>query len=68
MVDCPPDVKKKVKALLSLMGEELYMQDEGYIDMATAVSGSGPAVRKTIYKRLPILNVIGVCVPCSMCF
>ncbi len=41
------DVTKKQKALassiLKAMGKELYIEDERYIDMATAVSGSGPA-------------------------
>ena len=31
------------RAILGAMGKELYVDDEGYIDMATAVSGSGPA-------------------------
>jgi pyrroline-5-carboxylate reductase len=30
-------------AILGAMGKELYVDDERYIDMATAVSGSGPA-------------------------
>lgn len=30
-------------AILGAMGKELYVDDEGYLDMATAVSGSGPA-------------------------
>jgi len=30
-------------AILGAMGREIYADDEGYIDMATAVSGSGPA-------------------------
>jgi pyrroline-5-carboxylate reductase len=30
-------------AILGAMGRELYVDDEGYLDMATAVSGSGPA-------------------------
>lgn len=33
----------KAKALLSSMGEEHYFADEKYMDMATAISGSGPA-------------------------
>ena len=44
-IACPPDVKKRVKTLFGLMGDELYVTDESYIDMATAISGSGPAVR-----------------------
>jgi pyrroline-5-carboxylate reductase len=43
-IDTPPEIKKKVKALFGVMGDELYVQDEDYIDMATAISGSGPAV------------------------
>jgi len=30
-------------AILSTMGKEIYVEDEKYLDMATAVSGSGPA-------------------------
>jgi pyrroline-5-carboxylate reductase len=40
-------VTKKQKAaaqtILSALGREIYVPDEAYIDMATAVSGSGPA-------------------------
>jgi pyrroline-5-carboxylate reductase len=32
-----------VGAILQAMGREIYVDDEQYIDMATAVSGSGPA-------------------------
>lgn len=32
-----------VSSILGAMGKEVYVTDEGYIDMATAVSGSGPA-------------------------
>jgi len=32
-----------VSAILGAMGKEIYVDDEKYIDMATAVSGSGPA-------------------------
>ncbi len=31
------------RAILGAMGKEIYVDDERYIDMATAVSGSGPA-------------------------
>jgi len=41
------DVSKKQKesarAILRAMGKQVYVDDESYIDMATAVSGSGPA-------------------------
>jgi pyrroline-5-carboxylate reductase len=32
-----------VSSILSVIGKEIYVDDEKYIDMATAVSGSGPA-------------------------
>jgi pyrroline-5-carboxylate reductase len=35
--------KGLVGAILGAMGRELYVDDEKYIDMATAISGSGPA-------------------------
>ena len=35
--------KEMAKAILGALGQELYVADEKYIDMATAVSGSGPA-------------------------
>jgi pyrroline-5-carboxylate reductase len=35
--------KKWAKAILGAMGKEVYVADEKYIDMATAISGSGPA-------------------------
>lgn len=35
--------KEMAAAALGAMGREIYVEDEGYIDMATAVSGSGPA-------------------------
>ena len=35
--------RASVGSILGAMGKEVYVADEGYIDMATAVSGSGPA-------------------------
>jgi pyrroline-5-carboxylate reductase len=35
--------KDMARALLTAMGREVYFADEKFIDMATAVSGSGPA-------------------------
>jgi pyrroline-5-carboxylate reductase len=35
--------QKIARALLSAMGEEVFVDDESYLDMATALSGSGPA-------------------------
>jgi len=35
--------KSRAKSILKVMGNELYVEDEKLLDMATAVSGSGPA-------------------------
>lgn len=35
--------KGQAAAILRAMGREIYVADENYLDMATAVSGSGPA-------------------------
>ncbi len=35
--------QETARALLSALGEEIYVEDEAYLDMATALSGSGPA-------------------------
>jgi pyrroline-5-carboxylate reductase len=35
--------KKSAGDILGAMGKEIYVDDEKYLDMATAVSGSGPA-------------------------
>ena len=35
--------KKLAQTILDALGKEVYVADERYIDMATAVSGSGPA-------------------------
>jgi pyrroline-5-carboxylate reductase len=35
--------KRWAQAILGAMGKEIYFDDEKYLDMATAVSGSGPA-------------------------
>ncbi len=39
-----PDAgRQSVSSVLSVLGQEIYVGDEKYIDMATAVSSSGPA-------------------------
>lgn len=35
--------QKIARTLLSALGEEVFVEDESYLDMATALSGSGPA-------------------------
>ncbi|MDX2160124.1 MAG: pyrroline-5-carboxylate reductase [bacterium] len=41
--EVPEEMRADAKTLLSALGEELYMDDEKYLDMATALSGTGPA-------------------------
>lgn len=49
--------KKMAKSILSATGTEIYVKDEKYIDMATAISGSGPAY---IFMILETLTDAGV--------
>ena len=35
--------KEQAKVIFGALGEEVFMEDEAYLDMATALSGSGPA-------------------------
>ena len=35
--------KEVARAILSALGEEIFVEDENYLDMATALSGTGPA-------------------------
>src|ERR1041384_4062914 len=37
------DQQKTARSILSAMGEEVFVEGESYLDMATALSGSGPA-------------------------
>lgn len=41
--DVTDQQKQAAKAILGAMGRELYVDDEAYLNMATAISGSGPA-------------------------
>ncbi len=41
--DVTGEQKEGARAILGAMGKEIYFNDEKYLDMATAVSGSGPA-------------------------
>ncbi len=38
-----PEQKEIARSVLRSLGEEVYVENEKYIDMATALSGSGPA-------------------------
>ncbi len=41
--ELPGEKHEMVRRILASLGEEMYLKDEKYLDMATAVSGSGPA-------------------------
>ena len=46
--DSPKEVVDMARAFLSSIGDQIEVSDESYLDMATAVSGSGPAVSTCI--------------------
>jgi pyrroline-5-carboxylate reductase len=37
------DARRQAQAILGALGKEVYVGDENYLDMATALSGTGPA-------------------------
>lgn len=41
--EAPDRAKGLTKSILGTVGKEIYVEDEKYLDMATALSGSGPA-------------------------
>ncbi len=55
----------KARAILSALGEELYVPDEKYVDMATALSGSGPAYIFLFVEAL-IDGAVGIGMPRAM--
>ena len=40
--DCTAEQRAQARAMFGALGEEVYVDDEAYLDMATALSGSGP--------------------------
>ena len=38
-----PDQREQARSVLAALGDELYVEQENYLDMATALSGTGPA-------------------------
>ncbi len=50
--------KAIARAILATLGKEIYVEDEKYLDMATALSGSGPAY---VFLFIEALIDAGVC-------
>lgn len=42
-VEVAAEQRAQAQALLGALGDEMYVEDERYLDMATALSGTGPA-------------------------
>ena len=53
---CRPEVPLEARAatrtLLQCIGEEIFVEKEDYIDMATAISGTGPAYYLMIMESM----------------
>ena len=43
LTDVAEEQRAQAELLLGALGEHIYAEDEGFLDMATALSGSGPA-------------------------
>ena len=57
--------RKAARSILAVMGKEIFVEDEQAIDMATAVSGSGPAYFFLFVEAL-IDAAVGVGLPRPM--
>ncbi len=57
--------KEWASSILGAMGKEIYVDDEKYIDMATAVSGSGPAYFFLMVESL-VNAAVNIGLPCDM--
>ena len=64
-----PDVvdayAERVRTILSALGDELFVPDEKYVDMATALSGSGPAYVFLFVEAL-VDGAVGIGMPRPM--
>ncbi len=55
--DVLPEQRLQTEALLGALGEQIFVDDERYLDMATALSGTGPAY---IFMFMEALIDVGV--------
>lgn len=44
--------RERVKTILGVMGSEVFVEDEGHVDRATAVNGTGPAIVAEFVKAM----------------
>lgn len=47
-----PEARAAAAGILQALGEEIYVEDEKYLDMATALSGGGPAYTFLVIESL----------------
>jgi pyrroline-5-carboxylate reductase len=55
--DVPPPQRAQAQAILGALGEEMMVDDERFLDMATALSGTGPAY---VFMFMEALIDVGV--------
>ena len=46
-----PAGRESARSILGALGDEIWVDDEDYLDMATALSGTGPAYIISLWKR-----------------
>ncbi|MEC7948447.1 MAG: pyrroline-5-carboxylate reductase [Myxococcota bacterium] len=51
-VDTTTTMRHRVRTILGVMGSEVYVDDEGHVDRATAVNGTGPAIVAEFVKAM----------------
>jgi pyrroline-5-carboxylate reductase len=50
--DTSSTARHRVRTILGVMGGEVYVDDEGHVDRATAVNGTGPAIVAEFVKAM----------------
>jgi pyrroline-5-carboxylate reductase len=50
--DTAPEDLDRIRSILRVMGEEIWVKDEGHVDRATAVNGTGPAIVAQFVKAM----------------
>ena len=50
--DIAQDDQNRIRSILTVMGEEIWVKDGGHVDRATAVNGTGPAIVAQFIKAM----------------